>query len=226
LICFTKYLFYKNPISSLFYTQNWLNYDYGDNSRSDEIQNEHTPQITAFWDVMSCRVVQASWNVMTHAQKPDFVFRRNGRVHLNRRGHQFSRLLAAEVCAISGSNAGYTMFRGSVKSTGYPLHSSFFSSLPVRCVTVCHHIQLESIYPSTWHNIWEDWCFISTDVRNWNLAKESLRLQKVGLPYVKADVTCCCYRHVQTQRTLTFYFWLRAPQTEINIIFSKEFYIT
>jgi hypothetical protein len=31
-------------------------------------------------------------------QKPDFVFRRNGRVHLNRRGRQFSRLLAAEVC--------------------------------------------------------------------------------------------------------------------------------
>ena len=36
---------------------------------------------------------------MTHAQKPDFVFRVNGRVHLNRRGSQFSRLLAAEVCA-------------------------------------------------------------------------------------------------------------------------------
>jgi hypothetical protein len=39
------------------------------------------------------------WNVMAHAQKPDFVFRRNGRVHLNRQGHQFRRLLAAEVCA-------------------------------------------------------------------------------------------------------------------------------
>ena len=41
-------------------------------------------------------------------------------------GCQFSRLLAAEVCAsafIVGSNAGHTMFRGSVKSTGYPLHS-------------------------------------------------------------------------------------------------------
>jgi len=38
-------------------------------------------------------------NVMVHAQKRDFVFRRNGRVHLNRRGRQFSRLLAAEVCA-------------------------------------------------------------------------------------------------------------------------------
>jgi hypothetical protein len=37
--------------------------------------------------------------VMAHAQKPDFVFRRNRRVHLNRRGCQFSRLLAAEVCA-------------------------------------------------------------------------------------------------------------------------------
>ena len=36
---------------------------------------------------------------MAHAQKPDSVFRRNGRVHLNRRGRQFSRLLGAEVCA-------------------------------------------------------------------------------------------------------------------------------
>ena len=35
---------------------------------------------------------------MAHAQKPDFIFRRNGLVHLNRRGHQFSRILAAEVC--------------------------------------------------------------------------------------------------------------------------------
>ena len=43
--------------------------------------------------------VKASWNVMSHVQKTDFVFRRNGRVHLNRRGRQFSRLLAAELCA-------------------------------------------------------------------------------------------------------------------------------
>ena len=44
-------------------------------------------------------LVEASWNVMAHAQNPDFVLRRNGRVYLNRRGRQFSRLLAAEVCA-------------------------------------------------------------------------------------------------------------------------------
>ena len=36
---------------------------------------------------------------MAHAQKPYFIFRRNGRVHLNRQGRQFSRLLAAEACA-------------------------------------------------------------------------------------------------------------------------------
>jgi hypothetical protein len=44
-------------------------------------------------------LVDCVWNVMAHAQQPDFVFRRNGRVHLNRRGRQCSRLLAAELCA-------------------------------------------------------------------------------------------------------------------------------
>ena len=41
---------------------------------------------------------------------------------------------------ISGSNAGYTMFRGNVKGTGYPLHSPVSPSLPLPCVTACHHI--------------------------------------------------------------------------------------
>jgi len=41
---------------------------------------------------------------MAHAQKPDLVFQRNGRVHLNRRGCQFSRLLAAEECGSADSN--------------------------------------------------------------------------------------------------------------------------
>ena len=38
---------------------------------------------------------------------------------------------------ISGSNAGYTMFLGSVKSTGHPLHSPVSPSLPL---IMCHHI--------------------------------------------------------------------------------------
>jgi hypothetical protein len=41
---------------------------------------------------------------------------------------------------ISGSNAVYTMFRGSVKGTGYPLHSPVSPSHPLPCITVCHHI--------------------------------------------------------------------------------------
>ena len=41
---------------------------------------------------------------------------------------------------IGGSNAGYTIFRGSVKSNGYPLHSPVSPSFPLPCVTVCHHI--------------------------------------------------------------------------------------
>jgi len=51
----------------------------------------------ALGQVLPC--VDWVWNVMAHVPKPDFVFRRNRRVHLNQRGHQFSRLLAAEVCA-------------------------------------------------------------------------------------------------------------------------------
>jgi len=46
---------------------------------------------------------------------------------------------------ISGSNAGYTVFRGSVKGTGYPLHSPVSPSLPLPRVTVCHHI-LTGVY--------------------------------------------------------------------------------
>ena len=50
---------------------------------------------------------------------------------------------------ISGSNARYIMFRGSVKSTGCPLHSSVSPSLPLPCVTVCHHVS------TALYNCWE-----------------------------------------------------------------------
>ena len=46
----------------------------------------------------------------------------------------------SRVVRISGSNAGYTMFRGSVKGTGHPLQSPVSPSLPLPCVTVCPHI--------------------------------------------------------------------------------------
>ena len=47
---------------------------------------------------------------------------------------------------ISGSNVGYIMFRGSVKSTGYTLHSPVSPSLPLPCVTVCHHVSAGLYY--------------------------------------------------------------------------------
>jgi len=76
------------------------------------------------------------WNVMAHAQKPDFVFRRNGRVHLNRRGASVQSTTGNRGVHISGSNVGYTMFRGSVKGRGYPLHSPVSPSHPL----LRHHL--------------------------------------------------------------------------------------
>ena len=87
---------------------------------------------------------------------PDFVFRRNGRVHLNRRGASVQSTTGSRGVCISGSNAGYTMFRGSVKSTGYQIQSPLSPSLPLPCVTVCHHIST-GLYPcfsSGIHNKW------------------------------------------------------------------------
>ena len=109
-------------------------------------------------------MVEQVWNVMAHVQKPDLVFQRSGRVHLNWRGGQFSRLLAAEVCAsavvmldtqcseveckttgsrgvrvsgINGSNAGYTMFWGRVQDYWLPTPLACF---PFTSPTVCHRV--------------------------------------------------------------------------------------
>ena len=76
---------------------------------------------------------------MAHLQKPDFVFRRNGRVHLNRPGGlQFSRLLAPEVCASAvvmlDTPCSEVVWR--VLAT----HCIRQFPLPLPCVTVCHHI--------------------------------------------------------------------------------------
>ena len=85
---------------------------------------------------------------MAHAQKPDLVFQRNGRVHLNWRRRQFSRLLAAEVCpsavvmvtdylVCNGSNAGYTMFWGRVQDYWLPTPLACF---PFTSPTVRHRV--------------------------------------------------------------------------------------
>jgi hypothetical protein len=78
--------------------------------------------------------------VMAHAQKPDFAFRRNGRVHLNQQGHHFSRILAGEVCAsaVVMLDTPCCEVVRRVPAT-HSIHQ-FPPSLPLPCVTVCHHV--------------------------------------------------------------------------------------
>jgi hypothetical protein len=80
------------------------------------------------------------WNVMAQAQKRDFVFWRNRRVHLNRRGRQFIRLLAAEVCAstVVMLDTSCSEVVGRVLAT-HSIHQ-FPLNLPTPYVTVRHHI--------------------------------------------------------------------------------------
>jgi hypothetical protein len=73
------------------------------------------------------RWVDRVLNVMAHAQKPDFVFRRNGRVPLNRRGRQFSGLLAGELCA-SACKVLYCIHLHGQSKTGY--YSGYLVSGP------------------------------------------------------------------------------------------------
>ena len=101
--------------------------------------------------------VDCTWNVMAHVQKPDFVFLWNGRVHLNRRGALVQSTTGSRGVRVSGSNAGYTMFRGSVKGTGYPLHSTVSHSLPLPCITVCHRVST-GLYNSS-YIIWRTYLF-------------------------------------------------------------------
>jgi len=74
--------------------------------------------------------LEASWNLMAHAQKPDFVFRRNGRVHLNRQGRHFSRLLAAEMCVEYWLPTPFASFPFTSPPVHHRLSSHFNWSLP------------------------------------------------------------------------------------------------
>jgi len=81
---------------------------------------------------------------MAHAQKPDLVFQRNGRVHLNRRGCQFSRLLAVEECG----SADISCIDRVPTYSGRLLATYSIRIFPLPCVTVCHQV-LNALYPVT-----------------------------------------------------------------------------
>jgi len=74
--------------------------------------------------------------------RPETIFRRSAKLTSPFKSARSSvqSTTGSRGVRVGGSNAGYTMFRGSVKGTGYPLHSPVSLSLPLPCVTVCHHI--------------------------------------------------------------------------------------
>ena len=87
---------------------------------------------------------------MAHAQKPDLVFQRNGRVHLIWRGVSSFDCLAAEVCAsavVMVVTLDTPCSEVQCKTTGYPLHSHVSPSLSLPCVTVCHQVSTELYDP-------------------------------------------------------------------------------
>jgi len=117
-----------------------------ESSARDSVSCHSLAKLRGYVTQQRYKCVYCVWNVMAHAQKPDFVFRRNGRVHLNRRGRQFSRLVAAEVCA---SSVVMLDTPCSEVVWEYWLPTPPVSpSLPLPCVTVCHHIST-GLYPPT-----------------------------------------------------------------------------
>jgi hypothetical protein len=133
---------------------------------------------------------------MAHAQKSDFVFRQNGRVHLNRRGLQFSRLLTAEVCAsavlILDTPCSEVVWRVLAANSirHFPL---LFSSRASSCAIT---FQLESTYCGQYVAQWgyglEDLCgnelFLSFTASSEPRIQRILRLcSTINRPWREAD---------------------------------------
>jgi len=89
--------------------------------------------------ITSYSIVDCVWNVMTRAETR-FRLSAKRTSPFKSAGASVKSTTGSRGVRISGSNAGYTMFRGSVQGTGYPLHWPVSPSLPLPCVTVCHHI--------------------------------------------------------------------------------------
>jgi hypothetical protein len=98
---------------------------------------------------------------MAHAQKPDFVFRRNERVHLNQRGRQSNT--GSRGVHISGSNTGCTMFRGSVRVLAthsirqFPLH---FPSSHFNWTVPCMHYKQAAWLAAFDHKVFLLYCMV------------------------------------------------------------------
>ena len=194
---------------------------------------------TSFVDCLNIKIkVEASWNVMAHAQKPDFVFRRNGRVHLNRRGCQFSRLLAAEVCASAvvmlDTPCSEVVWRvlATHSIRQFPLHFPTRASTGVYYKVLWSFEAFVTIYQSTRRRITEDLNLSSTAVRSSSLTKGNkyqerdakwCAIERTDILWhaKKGSSLCCSVSHFQDcflfhEYRVKICEWIKAPRNDGN----------
>jgi hypothetical protein len=78
------------------------------------------------------------------------------------------------------SNAGYIMFRGSMKVTVSPFHSPVSPLLTLPCVTVCHHISTKFYH--------------RTAIQTYLRSKPNLYNETVGISHLSTITTETCQR--------------------------------
>ena len=140
--------------------------------------------------------VEASWNVIVHIAETRFRLSAKRTSPFKSAGASVQSTTGGRGVRISGSNAGYTMLQGSVKGTGYPLHSPVSPSLPLPCVTACRHIStgLYHLPPFS----------------TWLLSNQ---------PSVRVVAPCLClwsYLFVKSLPNFSLYFVIIAKKTQIN----------
>ena len=104
-----------------------------------------------------CRAITSSWSETTSGPRSRLRLKCDGtraetRFRLSEKrtspfksaGASVQSTTGSRRVRISGSNAGYTMFRGGVKSTGYTLHSPVSPSLPSSASPCASTFQLDS----------------------------------------------------------------------------------
>jgi hypothetical protein len=114
------------------------------------ILKRHGNLSPVYWSNMSHRqpkggggyeaAVDCIWNVTAIRAETRFRLSAKQTSPFKSAGASVQSTTGSPAVRISCSNARHTMFRGSMKSTGYPLHSPVSPSLLLPCVNVCHHI--------------------------------------------------------------------------------------
>ena len=127
---------------------------------------------------------------MAHAHKSDFVFQRNGRVHLNRRGESVQSNTGCRGVRVSGQTLARPCSEVEYNSSGYPLQSPISPSLPLSSVTVCHHVSngLYKIWSGNFLKSWTwsarggsfAWGWLSTALQ---VGRSRVRFPKVSLEF-------------------------------------------